>query len=192
MLPILLPDAELVFEPHFLTEKEALALQTGLVETVSWRQDKIQVFGKQHLTPRLSSFYGDLGKTYTYSHIRLETLEWLPALRIVKEKIEQFSQKSFNCVLLNYYRNGQDSMGWHADDEPELGQNPVIASLSLGMTRRFMLKHKKDKTLKYNMLLNSGSLLLMQGSTQHHWLHQIPKTKSFANPRLNLTFRWLR
>ena len=192
MNPILLPNAELVFEPNFLPEKEAFMLQTELVKTVSWRQDTIQIFGKQYPTPRLTAFYGDRGKTYTYSHIRLESLEWLPTLLSVKEKIEQFAQNSFNCVLLNYYRNGQDSMGWHADDEPELGQNPVIASLSLGMTRKFMLKHKQDKTLKYNMLLNHGSLLLMQGSTQHHWLHQIPKIKSFANPRLNLTFRMIR
>lgn len=189
MIPIFLPNAELVFEPHFLPEKEAFLLQKELIETVAWRQDTIQVFGKQYLTPRLTAFYGDSGVRYSYSNIRLEALEWLPALRSVKEKIEQFAQHSFNCVLLNYYRNGQDSMGWHADDEPELGQNPVIASLSLGMTRKFMLKHKKDKALKYNILLNHGSLLIMQGSTQHHWLHQIPKTKSLAEPRLNLTFR---
>ncbi|PIQ22289.1 MAG: alpha-ketoglutarate-dependent dioxygenase AlkB [Cytophagales bacterium CG18_big_fil_WC_8_21_14_2_50_42_9] len=148
------------------------------------------MFGKQIWLPRLTAWYGDPGKTYQYSGIQNEPLPWIPALLEIKQAVETLAGVPFNSVLLNYYRHGQDSMGWHADDEPKLGTNPVIASVSFGQTRRFNFRHRTIKALpKKSVLLTHGSLLLMQGSTQHFWQHQLPKTKAISAPRLNLTFR---
>jgi len=161
-----------------------------LFPTVAWRQDKIQLFGKRIWLPRLTAWYGDPGKSYKYSGIQNEPQPWIPALLEIKQAVEAATKVAFNSVLLNYYRHGQDSMGWHADDEPELGPNPVIASVSFGQERRFDFRHRIDKALsKESIFLAHGSLLVMQGPTQHFWQHQLPKTKVISAPRLNLTFR---
>lgn len=155
---------------------------------MNWRQESVQLFGKQVPMPRLTAWYGDKG--YSYSGLYNKPQPWLPVLLALKEQVEQASKQPYNSVLLNLYRSGQDSMGWHADDEPELGAQPSIASLSLGGDRRFSFKHRSRKDLKATSItLHHGSLLLMQGATQHHWLHHIPKTKHPVQPRINLTFR---
>ena len=139
--------------------------------------------------PRLTAWYGDEGTGYIYSGIRNVPLPWTPALIEVKRAIEPLSGVVFNSVLLNRYRTGKDSVSWHADDEPEFGDQPVIASVSFGSTRSFQLKHKKRKELKVSVELTHGSLLIMRGGTQANWLHQIPKTGRPVEERLNLTFR---
>jgi len=188
-----LPDAEVYYWPHFFTQKQSDIYLQELLSTITWRQDKIKMFGKEILLPRLTGWYGDSGKTYQYSGIQNEPQPWTPALLEIKQAVETTANAGFNSVLLNYYRHGQDSMGWHADDEPELGINPVIASVSFGQERRFDFRHRLDKALsKKSVYLKHGSLLLMQGATQHFWQHQVPKTTQAATPRLNLTFRSIR
>jgi len=139
--------------------------------------------------PRQSAFYGDKGLIYTYSGKKQEAKVWTETLLIIKQQIATILELQFNSVLLNLYRSGQDNMGWHSDNEKELGQNPKIASVSFGATRTFQLKHISNPTLRQSIELTHGSLLLMQGDTQHFWKHQIPKTNRFIPPRINLTFR---
>ena len=159
-----------------------------LLEQTEWRQERITVYGKPYLQPRLSAWHGDLG--YRYSGIRLEPRPWTPLLRQLKRRVEELTGGEFNSVLLNYYRDQHDAMGMHSDDEAELGPRPVIASLSLGENRDFVLKHRTRKDLKAVKLpLESGSLLLMRGSTQQYWRHGINRQKKACGPRLNLTFR---
>ena len=185
-----LPDAEIYFWPNYFTQKQSDNYLQELIATIAWHQDKIKMFGRQIWLPRLTAWYGNPGKTYKYSDIQNEPLPWTPALLGIKRAIELPANVTFNSVLLNYYRHGQDSMGWHADDEPELGINPIIASVSFGQARTFHFRHRLNKILpKKTVLLPHGSLLLMQGPTQHFWQHQLPKTKQAAAPRLNLTFR---
>ena len=184
-----LPDAELIYFSHFFDTVKSQSLMQALIDRIDWKHEKIKLFGREVWQPRLTAYYGDQGKPYAYSHISLDPNPWTEELRFIKEKIESVSGHQFTSVLLNYYRDGQDSMGWHSDDEKELGLNPVIGSVSFGTPRKFMLKHKKDKTLKSSVMLENGSLLLMQGTTQHHWYHQIPKTKKPLGARINLTFR---
>ncbi|WP_347160261.1 alpha-ketoglutarate-dependent dioxygenase AlkB family protein [Pontibacter chitinilyticus] len=183
-----LPEADVYFASHFLPPEQATAYFDRLLEQVDWQQENIKLFGKLLPMPRLTAWYGD--KSYTYSGLRNEPQPWLPVLLELKAQVEKVSGTKYNSVLLNLYRNGQDSMGWHADNEPELGPQPSIASLSLGGERRFALKHRARKDLKpIRLTLTHGSLLLMQGGTQHHWLHHIPKTSRAVQPRINLTFR---
>lgn len=185
-----LPNAEVYLWPELFSPAESNFYQAELIHTVAWRQEKIKMFGKELLLPRLTAWYGDPGKTYRYSGLQNEPLPWLPALLPLKKAVESATNYSFNSVLLNYYRHGQDSMGWHSDDEPELGPNPVIASVSFGQARRFDFRHRHDKTLpKQSVWLEHGSLLLMQGPTQHNWQHQVPKSAKATETRLNLTFR---
>ncbi len=186
-----MPDAEVYLLPHFTPQEKQIPLQQALEENVAWRQEKIRLFGKQIDQPRLTAWYADAGKAYTYSGLTWEPLPWLPELAALKTQLETLTGAAFNSVLLNLYRHGQDSMGWHADDEPELGQNPVIASLSLGQERTFSFRHRFKKDLKNQLILPSGSLLLMAGPTQHFWHHQIPKTTRPLQPRINLTFRFI-
>jgi len=188
-IPLRLPDAEIIFYPHFLDGQESDRLLTQLTEMIDWRQDWITIYGRSMPQPRLTAWYGDPGKSYTYSGITMHPSLWTRTLLDLKANAEAVSGVVFNSVLLNLYRDGNDSMGWHSDDEPELGQNPVIGSLSLGGTRRFMLRHRAEKGLKHQLELTPGSFLLMQGTTQHDWQHQIPKTKRPVPPRINLTFR---
>ncbi len=184
-----LPDADLIFCPSLLDEPECTRLLTDLTRTIQWRQDWITIYGRSLPQPRLTAWYGDSGKSYRYSGITMHPVSWTPMLLALKAKVDAVAGVSFNSVLLNLYRDGNDSMGWHSDDEPELGLNPTIGSLSLGGTRRFLLRHRFQKELKHQLELTSGSLLIMQGTTQHYWQHQIPKTNRPIPPRINLTFR---
>ena len=163
-------------------------LLQAIMDDTAWREEEITVYGKAYLQPRLSAWYGDLA--YSYSGIRLEPLPWTPTLLDIKRRVEKLVKHPFNSVLLNYYRDQNDSMGMHSDDERELGPQPVIASLSLGEERTFLLKHKSRKDLKTVKLdLAAGSLLLMQGQTQQYWRHGINKERRTCAPRINLTFR---
>lgn len=174
----------------YLTEQHAQQAYQLLSAECAWRQDKIKLFGKEHLIPRQQCFQGESELSYRYSNLILQTEHWHPWVQQIQQQLLLQMGLSFNAVLLNFYRNGQDSMGWHSDDEPELGRNPIIASLSLGQERRFVLRHRFDKQHpKQEVLLQSGSLLIMKGTTQHYWQHSVPRTKKPLNPRINLTFR---
>ncbi|PVW16349.1 alpha-ketoglutarate-dependent dioxygenase AlkB family protein [Marixanthomonas spongiae] len=187
-----LPDADVVYHPGFLSRKSADAYFETLLNGTPWQQDHIKIFGKTHQQPRLRALYGEQGKSYSYSGITMHPLPFTSVLKEIKERVEAVSEAHFNVVLLNLYRDGQDSNGWHSDDEKELGENPMIASISLGAERVFQLKHKKDKTLKKSLVLQHGSLLLMKGTTQEKWKHQVPKTKKATTARINLTFRTIK
>ena len=186
-----LPDGELHYYPNFLNEVEADFYFKKLLEETPWQADKITVFGKTYDQPRLTSLHAINSTPYSYSNITMNPNPMTAVLRDLLEKIKQIKNHPFNAVLLNLYRNGKDSNGWHADNEKELGENPVIASISLGQERFFHLKHRtlKEERLKIN--LKHGSLLIMGGKMQHYWLHQIPKTSKPINKRINLTFRFI-
>lgn len=184
-----LPDADIILYPSLLNQPECDHLLTDLTQTINWRQDSITIYGRSLPQPRLTAWYGDPGKSYTYSGLTMHPSHWTPTLLELKAKVDALAGVVFNSVLLNLYRDGNDSMGWHSDDEPELGANPVIGSLSLGGTRRFLLRHRFKRGLKHELELTSGSFLLMQGTTQSYWQHQVPKTKRPVLPRINLTFR---
>jgi alkylated DNA repair dioxygenase AlkB len=184
-----LPDAEVFLYPAFFPASQADRLLVQLRDTTAWRQDALQLYGKTINFPRLTAWYGDEGRTYVYSGIENVPLPWTPAILEVKQAVEPAAGVVFNSVLLNRYRTGRDSVSWHADDEPEFGYQPVIASVSFGAARTFQLKHKKRKELKASVELTHGSLLIMRGGTQANWLHQIPKTAKRVEERLNLTFR---
>lgn len=183
-------DAE-VFYLHrvALAQPETEILQRLIVE-VPWRSEEVVVWGRRISQPRLIAWYGDASRGYAYSGIKLDPLPWTPVLLGIKTRVEGAVGSTFNSVLLNYYRDNRDSMGLHSDDEPELGERPVIASLSLGEERKFVLKHKTSRSLKpVHLQLASGSLLVMQGDTQRCWKHGIPKESRRCGPRVNLTFR---
>ncbi|MFC4721088.1 alpha-ketoglutarate-dependent dioxygenase AlkB family protein [Geojedonia litorea] len=186
---LILPDAEVIYIPEFYSfEKERYYFKV-LKTTVKWQQDNIKVFGKIHKQPRLTALYGENNQTYSYSNIEMKPKPFIKVLQEIKNDIENITKHDFTTVLLNLYRDGNDSNGWHADNEKELGKNPVIASLSLGEARWFHFKHRVISNEKYKLLLEPGSLLVMKGRMQHHWLHQIPKTKKVIDERINLTFR---
>ena len=182
-----LQDAKILHWPEFVANEIADPWFAELEQKINWQQDTITVFAKQHLTPRLSYWVGQEWMTYCYSQHTMMPNKWTPLLRLIKQRVEQVCGSTFNSVLLNYYRDGKDSNGWHSDDEPELGHEPVIASLSLGAARDFHLRHKENRQV-HKMNLKPGSLLLMSGKTQACWQHHIPKRAS-AEPRINLTFR---
>jgi len=184
-----LPDAEVIYYPHFFDKEEADTIYAELTNEIPWQQDDIRVFGKTHPQPRLTALFGNEGKPYSYSNIKMQPHPWNLLLQKIKSKVESISDTNFTTVLLNQYRDGKDSNGWHADNEKELGTNPIIASLSFGAERTFQLKHNSDKDQKKSIVLEHGSLLLMKGTTQHCWKHQIPKTAKPVGPRINLTFR---
>jgi alkylated DNA repair dioxygenase AlkB len=184
-----LQDAEIIYFAHFFDKKEADAIFRQLTKDIPWQQDDIQVFGKIHPQPRLTALFGNEGKPYSYSNIKMQPYPWTLLLQKIKSYVENVSDTNFTTVLLNQYRDGKDSNGWHADNEKELGSNPVIASVSFGAERIFQLKHNSISGLKQNIILEHGSLLLMKGTTQHFWKHQIPKTSKPIGPRINLTFR---
>ena len=192
---ILLENGTLFFIKNFLKKEVAADYFEKLQQNIDWSQGEIKLFGKTHQEPRLTAWYGDEGKSYRYSGKNNVPLAWNPTLLTLKNTLEAYPPVSdaflggFNSVLLNFYRNGQDSMGWHSDDEPELGKNPVIASLNLGATRRFLVRSKTDKSARLGIDLSHGSLLVMAGAMQHHWQHAIPKTTKTVLPRINLTFR---
>ena len=183
-----LPDADIRYLPAAFTPAEADELFADLRAGIGWRQEEVVIFGRARLVPRLVAWHGDPGARYTYSGVAHEPLPWTPVLQAARRRVESLSGHRYNSVLLNLYRDGRDGMGWHADDEPELGRDPVIASVSLGATRRFRLRHRRRRdTIPLD--LGHGSLLLMQGSTQHHWMHAVLKTSRPVGERINLTFR---
>ncbi|MGE4609138.1 MAG: alpha-ketoglutarate-dependent dioxygenase AlkB [Myxococcota bacterium] len=206
---VTLPGGDALLIEGFIELSDADSYLERLLADVAWEQHQIQILGRRIATPRLSAWYGDPGARYCYSGLMLEPLGWLPAIAELKAQIESrssgwlpstayFNNSSnsdncnYNSALLNLYRNGSDSMGWHSDDEPELGDRPVIASLSLGAARRFRLKHRSRPDLDpVALTLSHGSLLIMYGDTQKNWKHALPKSSSVCGPRINLTFRFV-
>ncbi len=204
---VALADGDALLFEEFLAPGEADTCFERLLSDVDWEQHLIRIFGRRIPTPRLSAWYGDPGARYCYSGLVLEPIPWLPVIRELKERIESRSEPfgvgdpnrsadahcTYNSALLNLYRNGSDSMGWHSDDEPELGDRPVIASLSLGAERRFRLKHRSRADVDpVALTLSHGSLLIMYGDTQKNWKHALPKSSRVEKPRINLTFRLVR
>lgn len=188
-----LPGADLALWPHWLATEEADAVLAELQATVPWEVHRIRIYGREVDSPRLSCWIGDPDATYVYSRTRFEPRPWQPLLADLRCRVEQACGARFNSVLANLYRHGQDSMGWHSDDEPELGEQPVIASLSIGAERRFRLKPRQGGTREDTrvLTLGHGSLLRMAGDTQRLYVHDLPKTSAATGPRINLTFRWI-
>jgi alkylated DNA repair dioxygenase AlkB len=186
----ILKDGEVWIMPNFMSLEKANEYYKILLETINWKQEQIKMYGKTYDVPRKTAWYGYKGFNYSYSGIQCNPDPWTKELLEIKKVIEYFvPNHDFNSVLLNLYRDGNDKVSWHADDEKGLGKNPTIASVSIGATRRFDLKHKVDASQKLQIELNPGSLVIMTSSLQHHWLHQIPVQKRIKEPRINLTFR---
>jgi alkylated DNA repair dioxygenase AlkB len=181
-------DGTVTYDPYFLEPALADEAFDALVEQTPWKQDEIRMYGRHIPVPRLTAWHGDPGASYSYSGIDNDPSPWTPPLLAIRERLGRQMGISFNSCLLNRYRNGQDSLSWHADDEPELGSLPVIASVSLGVRRTFQLQHRVDGEM-ISIGLDHGSLLVMSGLTQSYWKHQIPKERSVSGERLNLTFR---
>jgi alkylated DNA repair dioxygenase AlkB len=182
------PGAEVVVHRKSVGANETPAILQQLVSEVRWRSDVIRLFGREVPIPRLTAWYGDQGRVYTYSGIRLEPLTWTPLLADLRDRAGATARTSFNSVLANLYRNGSDSVGWHADDEPELGIDPVIASLSFGATRSLQMR-RRDGTHRAVVDLHDGDLMVMRGLTQVTWMHRVPKVSGEVSPRVSLTFR---
>lgn len=189
---LLFPGNLLTYDPAFLEGMESLRLLDLLGTTVPWEQHPVTVFGKTLLTPRLTAWYGDPRSVYRYSGSRFDPLPWTPPLLEMKTRVESHTGAVFNSVLLNYYRDGSDSVAWHSDHEEELGDKPLIASVSLGQERKFEFRKKLDHRLKYALKLGNGSLLIMKGRLQDEWEHRIPKSSAPMIPRIGLTFRMIR
>jgi alkylated DNA repair dioxygenase AlkB len=187
-----LPDADIAYYPRWASQDVAREWFLALEAATPWERPAITLYGRRHLVPRLTAWYGDPETTYRYSGIEHRPLPWTPLLAHIRQCVEAEVGQSLNGVLLNLYRDGQDSMGWHSDDERTLGRNPLIASLSLGGERRFDLRRRNGQGETHSLPLGDGSLLVMRGSTQHYWQHQVAKTRKVCAPRLNLTFRLLR
>lgn len=188
----LLPfQGEAYYFPEFFSKSDADRYLTIFSHSLHWKQEPIVLFGKKIMQPRLTALYGDPEKPYGYSGIEMISQALTPDLLEIKRRVEKFSGNTYTHVLCNFYRNGQDSMGWHRDNEPVLGKNPSIASVTFGAMRNFQLRSYQTKSNKLNISLNHGSLLLMQGESQHYWEHQLPKTKTCNQSRINLTFRKL-
>lgn len=186
-----LEHGELLYFPAFYT-KEAADTYFGQIRAeAQWKQETIQMYGRNLLTPRLTAWYGEAGAHYQFSGTKFEPHAWLDSLRDIKRDINRVEPASFNSVLLNLYRNGNDSVSWHTDAEPELGINPIIASVNFGASRRFMLRRIDDHSRKMELVLKHGSLLIMKGELQHHWQHQVPKTSQAIGERINLTYRFI-
>lgn len=189
LTPIPIEDGELLIDQEFLDAGSTLSLLQKLLEETPWAQETITLFGKNHMVPRLTSFYGDQGVAYKYSGVVHKAEGWTEALQEIRHKVEVACNCNFNSVLLNLYRDGNDSMGWHSDDERELGENPTLASLSLGSERALRFRHKRSADKRFSIDLEDGSLLLMKGPIQHHWQHAISKSTKRLSDRINLTFR---
>lgn len=186
-------DGEVWYMNDFMPEDKAEYYYHRLLETIHWRQEEIKYYGKIFPVPRQTAWYGNEGFNYKYSGIVCNPEPWTLELLDIKKVIEHFlPNERFNSVLLNLYRNGNDKVSWHADNERELGTNPTIASVSLGAPRRFELKHKTIPEQKIQIELQSGSLIVMMGAMQHNWLHQIPQQKKITDARINLTYRTIR
>ena len=189
--PLSLQDADIRYYRYFFKPETAERYFQTLLCEVAWEQRMLLVYGKRHPEPRLTAWYGDEGVTYSYSGTTRYPKPWTPLLLEIKQRVEQAAGMHYNSLLLNQYRDGKDSVSWHSDDESGLGINPSIASVSFGAVRSFHLRHRQDKQLRHKIDLAHGSLLLMQGLTQHYWHHQVPKTSRAVGPRVNLTFRFV-
>jgi len=187
-----LPADLLDYHPQLFDQQESASLLKTFITEASWVQETVQMYGKMIKTPRLTAWYGDSGKSYTFSGNKYHPIPWTQELLNIKARVEPLAGLRFNTVLLNYYRDGNDSVAWHSDDEYELGKNPVIASVSFGQARRFDLREKQDHQHKYSIDLENGSLLLMKGDLQHLWEHCIAKSARPMKERVNLTFRVIR
>jgi alkylated DNA repair dioxygenase AlkB len=181
-------NGEIQFFPNFFSKSESDIYLTALKDNIKWKQQSMNMYGRKIDFPRLTAWYGDNDKPYSFSGITLQPHDWNVEILQIKEKIEPLAEVVFNSVLLNLYRSGNDSISWHTDAEKELGDNPIIASVNFGATRKFQLKHIKTKE-KLEIELSHGSLLIMQGELQHFWQHQVPKTSKPVSERVNLTFR---
>lgn len=211
---IRIPNGELIFSENFFSQKTSnrsveyfqendlydwKKMQWHTLSTqdldeinfthIRWKQDKVRMYGKTIPLPRLTSWYGDSEKSYTYSGIKAYPNEWNKGLLYIKNKVEGLAQTRFNSVLLNWYRNGEDSVSWHADDEKELGKNPIIASANFGESRDFIIRKNDDHSKKITIPLKHGTCLIMRGEIQHFWQHSVPKRKQIEGSRFNLTFR---
>lgn len=176
--------------PYAFTQAQSAKLLGQLLSTTPWRQEHLKIAGKVIAVPRLQCWMGEAKSLYGYSGLRMDPLPWNTTVEQIRQRVEKLLGLSFNSVLLNYYRDGQDSVAWHADDEPELGPEPLIASVSFGAERIFQLKTKQSREPeKYQLTLRSGSVLVMGRGLQENWLHQLPKVKDLHSPRINLTFR---
>ena len=185
-----MPDAEVFYLDRLELAQSDTEVLRRLIAEVPWRSEEVAMWGRKIPQPRLTAWHGDAGSVYAYSGIELQPAPWTPTLLDIKTRIEDVAGTAFNSVLLNYYRDNRDSIGFHSDDEPELGERPVIASLSLGEERTFILKHKRSRAIEpVRLRLASGSLLLMKGDTQRYWRHGILKESRPCGPRVNLTFR---
>lgn len=180
--------ASVTLYPDFVEHEQAIQWFDALSQELNWAQRSITLFGKRHLQPRLVAWHGEPGVRYRYSGQSLTAQGWSPTLETIRQRCESSIGERFNSVLCNLYRDGNDAMGWHSDNESELGRDPVIASISLGCPRRFDLRHRHTGET-HRIPLPSGSLLVMAGSTQRYWVHQVPRSKKIDAPRINLTFR---
>ncbi len=182
-----MPNAEVIFYPRLFQTPASTQLLTDLLNQIEWKQEPIKIFGKSVLQPRLTAYYGT--QVYTYSGVKMEPLPWNEPLLQIKAKIEPLVDTEFNGVLLNLYRDGQDYMGWHSDDEKDLAKGAVIGSLSLGDSRRFIFRRRDNHQIRAELNLSDGDFLTMGGDTQKFWQHHVPKTAKSTQPRINLTFR---
>lgn len=187
-----LPQAQLQYLRRWVDAATADRWLQALIAETPWAQPQVRLYGRSFTVPRLVAWYGDAQARYRYSGLVHEPLPWTPLLAEVRQRVELEVGEPLNGVLLNFYRDGQDAMGWHSDDEPELGPEPLVVSLNLGATRRFDLRRVGSSRIEHSLDLQHGSLLVMSGPTQHHWQHQVARTRKVLTPRLNLTFRQIR
>lgn len=186
--PVVIQNGEYIYIPNFYDKATADGFLNRFIDEIEWKQESMNMYGKQIPFPRLTAWYGDNDKPYSFSGITLQPKQWNEDLVQIKRDIEPKAEVVFNSVLLNRYRDGNDSISWHTDAEKELGRNPVIASVNFGAERKFQLKHIETGE-KIEIELKHGSLLIMKGELQHYWKHQVPKTKMKVTERINLTFR---
>ncbi len=187
---IALTDGTCRYTPQLFDAADCDRILEMLLRETAWKQEHIRMFGRQLPMPRLTAWYGEAGKTYKYSGLLNEPLPWFPEVALLRDAVSHSVGTPFNSVLCNLYRDGTDSMSWHTDDERELGRNPTIASISFGAERNFLLKHVRTGA-RAAFALGHGSLLIMEGPLQHHWVHRVPKTSRTVGVRVNLTFRWI-
>ena len=190
-LPLQLADAELQYLPHWQPTETADQWFNALLAETPWEQPLVHLHGRDYPVPRRVAWYGDPQASYGYSGLQHQPLPWTPLLAEIRQRVEVAVGAPLNAALLNLYRDGQDSMGWHSDNETLLGRNPLIASLSLGGVRRFDLRRTGQNRIGHSLELQHGSLLAMRGTTQHYWQHQVAKTRRPCASRINLTFRWI-
>lgn len=190
-ITVISTDGEAIYYGKSFLNQEAEDYFDALFHNIEWKNEEINLFGKNIITNRKVAWYGDPGLTYTYSKITKEALLWTNELLVIKNKIENITGEKFNSCLLNLYHNGNEGMGWHTDNEKELKENGAIASVSFGANRKFSFKHKTTKE-NVSLILENGSVLVMKGTIQKHWLHCLPKSKKATTARINLTFRQIK